>query len=897
VKIWKSLLVILILSLLAWGGYELYETFIFSRKINSLELISSDAIFIFETTQADQTWNELVNQPVWNPLSRFPAFQSISSQLTTLDSLLGGNGALSKILRKKQVTVSYHATGVDNFSLLFTVNFGNNPPTELLEDLRSKIPSKARFQTRNYSEVEILEYLDSSNSRKWSITTLNNVLLISSSSFVVEEAIRFYLSDTPDQLSDKLGDQLEANSGLGRLILTSRGLGRLLSGINSSRESNTIKELNLSDYVIALDLAFEENQLVFKGPIKFEQEINFLPSVQAQFPEFEKLISTKTQSITQINLDGILETQKLQNPAFTPISTLSGEIQTKLIERGFLDGFAGEMYLLQLEPIGNQTDNQALLVKTSQPEQIWAYLKEFRSNSEFESGDFYRENEILFFPEEEFPAHLFNGKFSGFEQTHISFLGDIMILANSAQGMKLLMDDYYQGNTWARSAQDSFSKAISPSSGYSKTFFLDRIWDHWIQTSNPTWSTFLQKYESEFKSFPILSFKINQYPSGPEGSITLFFSQDSPAETTSKKSFELVSGKQFSISQQVTYGPKVIKNFNDNTQDLVIQDQDHVLYLLNSDGEQVYSIPLNGPVISDAFQIDFFKNGKLQLLFATSDQIHAIDRLGNYLPGFPLSLSDEKLTQLNLVDYEQTREYRYFVATEKGNLWLMDKTGKSLEGWNPLPLGEPVIGAPFHFRVPGKGDFMMAQSKSGKIHFFNRRGEKQPGSPLDLGKEIGTSAKLILGNTPFLSAVSLGGELVRGSFSGEIQYRNQLEKSNRDDRFELITDQKGNSGLILIKQFNKTAVLNDNEESLMTLPISGEKAWFGYFDFGSNRKILAVTDAEQGFGYLYDLSGNMLTNAPLESEGEIQITHQPLLGQLLIRTRSGKNLFEYVIPD
>ncbi|MCU0402372.1 MAG: hypothetical protein MUE75_15435, partial [Algoriphagus sp.] len=85
-------------------------------------------------------------------------------------------------------------------------------------------------------------------------------------------------------------------------------------------------------------------------------------------------------------------------------------------------------------------------------------------------------------------------------------------------------------------------KAISPSSGYSKTFFLDRIWDHWIQTSNPTWSTFLQKYESEFKSFPILSFKINQYPSGPEGSITLFFSQDSPAETTSKKSFELVSG-------------------------------------------------------------------------------------------------------------------------------------------------------------------------------------------------------------------------------------------------------------------------------------------------------------------------------------------------------------------
>ena len=882
---------------MAWGGYELYQKFIFSRKINSLELISSDAIFIFETTQADQTWNELVNQPVWHPLSKFPAFQSVASQLGTLDSLLGGNGSLSKILRKKQVTVSYHATGVDNFSLLFTVNFGNNPPAELLEELRSKIPSKARFQTRNYSDVEILEYLDSSNSRKWSITTLNNVLLISSSSFVIEEAIRFFLSDTPNQLSDKLGDQVDVNSGLGRLILTSKGLSKLLSGVATSRDSNTIQELSLSDYVVALALVFEENQLVFKGPIQLGEEINFLPSVQAQFPEFETLISTRTQSITQINLDGILETKKLQNPAFAPISTLSGEIQTKLIERGFLDDFTGEMYLLQLEPIGNQTYNQALLVKTTQPEQVWAYLKEFRSNTEFESGDFYRENEILFFPEAEFPAHLFNGKFPGFEQTHISFIDDIMVMTNSAPGMKLLMDDYYQGNTWARSSEDSFSKAISPSSGYSKTFFLNKIWNHWVQTSNPTWSTFLQKYEAEFQSFPIVSFKINQYPSGSEASLNFYFSQDQPAETPSKKSFELVAGKQISLNQQVIYGPKVIKNFNDNTQDLVIQDQDHVLYLLNSDGEQIYNVPLSGPVISNAFQIDFFKNGKLQLLFATADQIYAIDRLGDFLPGFPLSLPDEKLTSLNLVDYEQTREYRYFVATTKGNLWLLDKTGKALEGWSPLQLGETVIGEPFHFRVPGKGDFMIAQGKSGKIHFFNRRGEKQPGSPLDLGKEINSPVKLIVGNSPILSAISTGGELVNGSFSGEIMYRNQLEKSNRDDRFELISDQKGNSSLILIKQFNKTLVLNDKEESLMTLPIAGEKAWFGYFDFGSTRKILAVTDAEQGFGYLYDLSGTMLTNAPLESDGEIQITHQAQLGQLLIRTRSGKNLFEYLIPD
>ncbi|MBC6367077.1 hypothetical protein [Algoriphagus sp. AK58] len=896
-KIWKSLLVILLLSLLGWGGYELYQKFILSRKINSLELISSDAVFIFETERADQTWNEFVNQPAWGVFSKFPAFQSLASQLTSLDSISGGNGFISKTLRNKQVTVSYHATGVDNFSLLYTINFGSSSPAELLEELKSKVPSQAKFQSRKYSDQEILEYVDASNAKQWSITVLNNVLLISSSSFVIEEAIRFFLSDNPNRLSDKLGDQLSADYEFGRLILTSKGIGKLLSGVSSSRESLSIQEFNLSEQIAIMELSFEENQLVFKGPLVWEEEVNFLPSVKAQFPEFEKLISNRTQAITQINLGGIFEAQKLQNPGFVSKSTISGEIQSRLIDRGFLDNFSGEMYFLELEPLGNQLKNLALLIQTTQPEQTWAFLKEFRSNTEIQAGDFYRENEILFFPEEEFPAHIFNGKFTGFEQTHISLIGDILILTNNAPGMKMVLDDYFQGNTWSRKSPENGSKAVSPSSGFSKTFFIPKIWGKWIQSSNPTWSTFLQKYASEFQHFQWLKLAIHQQSSGPVVSLTLNFFGDKSPEKAEKKSFELIAGKQFLLPEALVYGPKSVKNFNDNSEDLILQDLNHHLYLINSAGEQVFSQTLSGPIISDVFQIDFYKNGKLQILFATSDRLYAIDRLGNFIPGFPLSIPGEKISQLNLVDYEQSREYRYFISTEKGNLWLLDKTGKQLEGWNPLSLGESTLGAPFHIRVPGKGDFMVAQGNSGKVFFFNRRGEHQPGSPLSLGGAITTPLRITQGNSTFISAVTQNGEVIGASFSGEILYRNQLVKNNRDDRFDLISDQLRQSFLILVRQFNKTIVLNDKEETLISLPISDEKAWFGYFDFGSNRKILAVTDPEQGFGYLYDLAGNLLTNTPLESEGEIQITHRPSLSQLIIRTRSGSKVFEYVIPD
>ncbi|MDA1267799.1 MAG: hypothetical protein O2829_01730 [Bacteroidetes bacterium] len=895
-KIWKSLLVILVLSLVSWGGYEVYQRFIKSRTINSLELISSDAVFLFETQQADFAWQELRNQPIWTTLSRFPAFQSLSSQLNSLDSLVGETGFVTKTLRNKQVTVSYHSVGTDKFSLLYTLNFGSNSPSELLDKLKAKAPKTIRFQTRKYSEQEIYDVLNGNNSIQWSITLLNNVLLVSSSSFVIEEAIRFYLSEDANPISAKLGEELPNTEGLGRLIFSSKGIAKLVSGVSADKSSEVLQELQTTDFQLSLTLKFEDRQLVFKGPIQGLPEVNFLPSVQAQLAEFENLISTRTQAITQVNLKDSYETQKLQNSSFTLKSTVSGEVQTRLIDRGFLDYLSGEQYFIEMEPLSLAQKNTSLLVKSENPEQAWKLLKEYRDTTEFYPTEQYLGNEILFFPEENFPAHLFNGQFVGFEQTFISQEGQILLMSNSANGMRSLLDDYAQGNTWAKKPNET-KNLVSPAAGYSKTFLLQKIWPSWVQSTNPSWSTFIQKYETELKAFTSLSLRIHQSSKGPEATLILGYTSEEAAPAEVNKSFELASGKEVVLPENLIYGPKAIKNFNDNTEDLVVQDQNHILYVINSAGEQVYNQAVTGPILSEAFQIDYFKNGKLQLLVATSNQIYGIDRLGDPLPGFPLSLPGEKISQFSLIDYDNSKEYRYFISTEKGNLWLLDKLGKALEGWNPLKLGEKTLGTPFHARVPGKGDFMVAQGKSGKLFLFNRRGETQAGFPVKLPEGIASPLVLNKTSSPSLQSVTIGGEILNISFSGEIIKKNQAQKSNRDDKFRSLSDHKGNSSLLVLEQFNKIQLFDNQLRLLMSLPLAGNQAWLGYFDFGSSRRIITVTDLEQGMGYLYDLEGNLLIRSPLQSMGEIQLSHLPSQGQYLIRTRYGKTLLEYLIPD
>jgi hypothetical protein len=814
-----------------------------------------------------------------------------------LDSLSGEEGFVTKTLRNKQVTVSYHAVGTDNFSLLYTLNFGKEAPQELVDKLKAKAPTSTRFQTRKYSDQTVYDILGADNTVQWSITILNNVLLISSSSFVIEEAIRFYLSDNPNRLSDKLGEPISKDAGLGRLILSAKGISKLLGGVLIDKESLSQQALKSADYLLALTLAFEDNQFVFKGPLSGMETVDFLPAVQAQFSEFEPFISNRTLSITQINLKDSYETQKLANSAFVPTSTVSGEIQSRLIDRGFFDNLSGEQYFLEMEAVTAAQKNQALLIKTLQPEQVWAFLKEYRDSTEGNQEEVYLENEILFFPEENFPAHLFNGKFAGFEQTFISRVGDLLLLSNSAPGMKLLLDDYSQGNTWGKNAKEGNEKLVSPKAGYSQTFLLQALWPSWIQAANPTWSTFLQKYAVELQAFRFLTLRINQTAKGPEGTLVLRYVADSKSSAVNKKSFELATGKQVTLPDSLVYGPKAIKNFNDNTEDLVLQDQKNVLYVINSAGEQVYSQALSGPLVSEAFQIDYFKNGKLQLLLATADRIYAIDRLGDPVPGFPLSLPGEKISQLNLLDYDQSREYRYFIGTEKGNLWLLDKSGKPLDDWSPLALGEQTIGAPFHVRVPGKGDFMVALGKSGKVSLFNRKGESQPGSPIQLPKGSYSPMGIDRSASIALTALTEGGELVGASFTGELVQKKQLLKTTRDDRFRLLANQNGTASLLVIEQFSKVQVLDSNEKQVLNLPIAGNQAWIGYFDFGPARKIIAVTDLKLALGYLYDLSGNLLIASPLQSNGEIQVSHQPSSGQYLIRTRAGKTVLEYLIPD
>lgn len=900
-KIWKSLLILLFILLLAGGGFWVYKNYFSVRKVNGLELISQDAVFVFETYTGAETWNTLVNDPVWGIFQTFPAFERISNQLVSIDSLSGEKGQIAKLIQDEQLTISLHSTGIENFDLLFTLNLNPNKTSGIIEEIKTKIPAGSRFQNRMYSDQEVIEFYDSANERLWSIAILGDLVTFSSSSFLVEQSIRFYMNETQEDFYDLVSGTAIDKNGPGRLLLSGKGIAALLKGVAGNRENQAISGLEVMNSGVALNLAFQDGSLEFTGPIVYPDQINFTPSIRANITAIESLISNRTLSLTQFNLESIYETQKLENRAFPFRSTLAGEIQRKLTDKGFFDNLTGELYLLDLENYGGSDHNLALLANTENAAPAISLLKEFQTSENEENSDFYMDYEILFLSEEEFPAHLFGGKFPGFGQTFVTRVNNILIFSNSQQAMKLILDDFSSNNTWRNSPNAPEAKsALSAASGFSRIYLIDKIWNNWTKLTNPSWSAFIQKYSNSFRSFQWLAFRINDYPDRTEATLSLPYKSDFKPQKVETEAISLQPNNAVTLSAPLIYGPVSVTNYQDNTEDILVQDENNVMHLFNGVGQEVYSYPLDGPIVSNVFQVDYYKNGKLQILLTTKDKIYGIDRLGNLLPGYPFDLGNEYISELNLVDYSNTKEYRYFISTEEGNLYLLDKSGDQLDGWNPLSIGEKTTGAPAHYRIPGKGDFMAALGEKGNLYLFNRRGEKERGSPVNIGESI-LSQGIVWRDPRSRSfqfvTITTNGEIIKANFDGEISYRNQLIKNDRDSEFMLIPDQKGNDFVFVSRQFNEVSVLDKDEKTLMNLPVASDELLYQYFDFGGERQIFALTDLTQEFSYLYDMKGNLLTTMPLESSNAIQITYQASQGQYLIRTINGSRLTEFLLAD
>ena len=179
-----------------------------------------------------------------------------------------------------------------------------------------------------------------------------------------------------------------------------------------------------------------------------------------------------------------------------------------------------------------------------------------------------------------------------------------------------------------------------------------------------------------------------------------------------------------SLDNKSSFPAQVVTNHNTGKKELLIQDESNLLYLINASGEVNWKVELKGGIQSKIYQIDYYKNKKLQYVFNTEDQIYIVDRNGGLVDGFPIKLPSTATNGMLLLNYDGVGKYRYMLACDNGNIYAYEKNGSPLAGWNPKK-DVGIIETPIQHVVHDGKDYIFFNNKEGVFYALNRKGENR----------------------------------------------------------------------------------------------------------------------------------------------------------------------------
>jgi len=318
--------------------------------------------------------------------------------------------------------------------------------------------------------------------------------------------------------------------------------------------------------------------------------------------------------------------------------------------------------------------------------------------------------------------------------------------------------------------------------------------------------------------------------------------------------------------------PALVINHNTSEKEILIQDEAHKLYLINSTGRIRWKLPLDGPIMGRIYQVDFYKNGRLQYLFNTPDKIHVIDRNGNYVERYPINLRAQASNALALFDYDKSRDYRLFIATEDRRVYVYDLEGNLVTGWKFGRTESPVLGEIQHFRI-GEKDYIVFSDKN-KSYVLDRRGKDRikvkeqvafsPQNPpdLDMNEREEKPRWISTDTSGNVMAIYLDGSvstLLTQKVSGDHYFR--MGDFNQDGIPEF-----------LVADGDELKVLYQDGSRLFSYRVREEISFMpDIYKFSASDVKIGITDRSRNRIYLVNSDGSLYEGFPLEGSTRFSI--------------------------
>lgn len=854
------LLLTLAVLILTVGGYYLYERILTKQPVRPWDLVPSETIFVYESDICESCIDELQKSTLWQIVSRASFYSKPADSLQArLKSILDrGRGLLvsGHIIRKDDFDFIYYLNGVSNLA----------EPLSQLPRLKGY-----RYSERQLNDIRIHELTRDRHTFSWII--IDNVWAGSFTPFLIEDVIRTHKGKR---------SFVAANADISKLPRISGDAGNLYLQLKQFPEwLSAFAPLRSKPYALGksalLDIKRIDDNLVLNGfSVDSLNYSNYLLSVfRHQTPVafgLRNFVPNRTISFTSFGInDGVAFAGTLDSFVKAHRPGLRDSLHRLSEGLGFQwkDLYAllgNEIGIGQLEGVESPRPTSVVIMETTSSD-LWVTGLEALSEKFSEDTVFYErfsDYVIREIPLRRFPEKLLWPLVQGFEHTFYTVHDDKVFMADNLEELKYFLEDIEHDNVWGKSvARNQFLESTLLESNISLFVNTPRLWNVLLPRLHPRWRAFIRENQALLQNVQMSAFQFSHLNNTYYTNVTIH-------ESVGRQEVAFASSARRNIVHfsQPLQRLHAVKSHLSRADEILVQDSLNDLSLVSMEGKVLWKLPIGDQITGSIHQIDFFKNGKLQYIFATHDAIHVIDRLGNYVSPYPLHLPGKDIAHLSIVDYDRSKNYRFLIGEQDGKVWMFDKSGTNLEGWRPQDVGGPLMSPPMHHRIKGK-DFILAIRKDGQVHLYNRRGEMMKNFPLDLqGTPMGDyflEMGADLANT-FFVVVTRDGYRVKFNTEGRLQSREALLRASATAQFGLKAENSGKSYLIWQHDSRQLTVTDATGKNLLVNDHITLRDWnIDYYLFSGGKSFISLTDRVQALSFVFDGTGGLVTSPPLES--------------------------------
>ena len=723
-------LFILLMGVVAIVAYTFYKNVKQPTTKTTFEAIPQNAALIIREDSFSQLFSKLsTTNIIWEELtSNTETANSIHKQIQYLDALL--KGPFNRLFKNKTLLGSLHLSGANEFDFIYYIPLNpeitENEIVQKIKTVTKKNPTK-----RAYDDVNIFT-LPTNTKKKVSLVVYKNTLAFSYSTILIEDVIRQLNAET--NLTDDLTfAQLSSKSGRsedGNLFINNKYFSKIVNQyLNQSSKIYSSPFQYYSDWT-ELDISIKPNSLSLNG-FSFSNDIEkyTLALFKDQKPQDLDLLSVIPYNTALVYSYGLsnpkeyFERRKLSlkksNQFFNYQKYLDDQTEKFGIdlEEEILNNIGNEFAFVITESQNNDfTNNKFILFHTPDIEKTKSDLFSISQKTDSSENLTLNNSEIRKIALKNVFTHILGKPFTHLDNHFYSFIDDYVIFGNSEIGLNTYLNNIAQEKTLINNKNfASFNENLSSSSNLLVYNNISRSSELYKQYCKDKYLPVIDEKIDVFRKFEAVAFQVNTEKNGMYyNNIHLKYNPVYKKETSSL--WELA------LDTSVSSAPQLLVNHITKAKEIFIQDDANKIYLISNIGKVIWSKQLQEKIIGKVHQIDAYKNNKLQLLFNTSKKIYLLDRNGENVEKYPVTLPSKASNAITPLDYSNNRNYRMLIGCENNKVYNYNIHGDQVKGWEYNTTNSPANSKVWHFSFADK-DYIVIPLKNGEIKILQRNGK------------------------------------------------------------------------------------------------------------------------------------------------------------------------------